>query len=88
MKLSGPKLVALADRIIGSEIATIVIKHKDRLARFGVELIQHLYDVHGTTLLMLNTETREQEQEMVQDLLAIVHCFSARLYRLRTIAKP
>jgi predicted site-specific integrase-resolvase len=64
-----------------------VIAHKDRLARFGVELIEHLCAVHGTTLLILNTETLSPEQEMVQDLVAIVDCFSARLYRLRNYRK-
>jgi predicted site-specific integrase-resolvase len=87
LKLSRPKFVALVDRIISGDIATVVIAHKDRLARFGVELIQHLCDVHGTTLLVLNTETLSPEQEMVQDLLAIVHCFSARLYGLRNYRK-
>jgi len=65
----------------------MVIAHKDRLARFGVELIQHLCDVHGTMLLVLNTETLSLEQEMVQDLVAIVDCFSARLYGLRNHRK-
>jgi predicted site-specific integrase-resolvase len=87
LNLKRPKFVALVDRIISGEIATIVIAHKDRLARFGVELIQHLCDVHGTALLVLNAETLSPEREMVQDLLAIVHCFSARLYGLRNHRK-
>jgi hypothetical protein len=73
--------------MLSGQIATIVIAHKDRLARFGVELIQHLCDVRGTTLLVLNTQTREQEQELVQDLLAIVDCFEKRLYGLRSYRK-
>ena len=87
LNLKRPKFVALVDRIISGEIATVVIAHKDRLARFGVELIQHLCDVHGTTLLVLNTQTLSPEQEMVQDLLAIVHCFSVRLDGLRNYRK-
>jgi predicted site-specific integrase-resolvase len=87
LNLKRPKFVALVDRIISGEIATIVIAHEDRLARFGVELIQHLCDVHGTTLLVLNSETLSPEQELAQDRLAIVHCFSARLYGLRSYRK-
>jgi predicted site-specific integrase-resolvase len=87
LNLKRPKFVALIDRIISGEIATVVIAHKDRLARFGVELIQHLCTVHGTRLVILNTETLSPEQEMVQDLLAIVDCFSARLYGLRNYRK-
>lgn len=87
LNLKRPKFVALVDRIINGDIATVVIAHKDRLARFGIELVQHLCDVHGTTLLVLNAETLSPEQELVQDLLAIVHCFSARLYGLRNYRK-
>jgi predicted site-specific integrase-resolvase len=42
---------------------------------------------HGCELLVLNQEQLSPEQEMVQDLLTIVHCFSARLYGLRNYRK-
>jgi predicted site-specific integrase-resolvase len=38
-------------------------------------------------MLVLNTEKLSPEQEMVQDLMAITHCFSARLYGLRNYRK-
>ena len=57
----------------------LVVAHQDRLARFGFALLQHLCRKHGCELLVLNTEQVSPEQEMVQDLMAITHCFSSRL---------
>ncbi len=79
-----PKFLALVDRIITNQVATLVIAHKDRLVRFGFDLLSHLCRTHGCELLVLNTETLSPEQEMVQDLMTITHCFSARLSGLRT----
>jgi len=78
-----PKFLALVDRIVTNQVATLVIAHKDRLVRFGFDLLSHLCRTHGCELLVLNTETLSPEQEMVQDLMTITHCFSARLYGLR-----
>ncbi len=39
--------------------------------------------MHGCELLVLNQERLSPEQEMVQDLMTIVHCFSSRLCGLR-----
>jgi putative resolvase len=82
-----PKFLALVDRIVTNQVATVVIAHKDRLMRFGFELLTHLCRTHGCELLVLNTETLSPEQEMVQDLMTITHCFSARLYGLRNYRK-
>ena len=82
-----PKFIALIDAIIGGEIVLLVIAHKDRLARFGFELLMHLCRVHGCEVQVINTEQVSPEQEMVQDLMAITHCFSARLYGLRNYRK-
>src|SRR6266513_3818046 len=78
-----PKFTALVGSVVADEVAMLVVAHKDRLARFGFELLQHLCRKHGSELLVLNTEKVSPEQEMVQDLMAITHCFSSRLYGLR-----
>ncbi|MCL0103948.1 recombinase family protein, partial [Dehalococcoidia bacterium] len=77
----------LIDAIIAGNVETLVIAHKDRLCRFGFELIEHLCKTHGCDLLVMNMESLSPEQEMIQDMLAIVHCFSARLYGLRNYRK-
>lgn len=82
-----PKFLALIDRIVARHVSMLIIAHKDRLVRFGFDLIKHLARTHGCTVLVLNTETLSPEQEMVQDLMAITHCFSARLYGLKNYRK-
>lgn len=82
-----PKFTLIIDAIISDEVETLVIAHKDRLARFGFDLIAHLCHKHGCDLQIINTEQVSPEQEMVQDLMAITHCFSARLYGLRNYRK-
>jgi putative resolvase len=77
-----PKFLALIDAIVADRVAVLVLAHKDRLARFGFDLLAHLCVTHGCECLVMNTETLSPEQEMVQDLMTITHCFSARLYGL------
>lgn len=68
-------------------VQRLIIAHKDRLVRFGFEWFAAFCDRHGTDLVIVNGETLSPEQEMVQDLLAIVHTFSARLDGLRSYQK-
>ena len=65
----------------------LVIAHKDRLARFGFPLIEHFCEMHQCKLLVMNNQSLSPEQELTQDLLTILHCFSSRLYGLRTYRK-
>jgi len=81
------KFLALMDRIGDGEIGTLVLAHKDRLTRFGFEWFEHFAKSRGTALMVLNQERLSPEQEMVQDLMTIVHCFSSRLYGLRNYKK-
>jgi predicted site-specific integrase-resolvase len=79
--------IALMDRIEARQISHLIIAHKDRLVRFGFPWFERFCAEHGTELLVLNQEQLYPEQELVQDLSTIVHCFSARLYGLRHYRK-
>jgi len=81
------KFVALMQAIDAREVKTLVIAHKDRLVRFGFVWFAQFCADHGCELLVLNQETLSPEQEMVQDFMTIVHCFSSRLYVLRNYRK-
>jgi putative resolvase len=81
------KFVALMQAIEAREVQALVIAHKDRLVRFGFVWFAAFCAAHGCELLVLNQETLSPEQEMVQDLMTIVHCFSSRLYGLRNYRK-
>jgi putative resolvase len=77
----------LMDQILAGDVKMLVIAHKDRLVRFGYEFIEHLCQTHGCEMLVINTESLSPEQEMVQDLMTILHCFSRRLSGLRNYKK-
>lgn len=79
--------IELMNRVERGEIAEIVIAHKDRLVRFGFEWFEHFCKMHGTKIVIMNSESASPEQEMTKDLLSIVHCFSSRLYGLRKYKK-
>jgi putative resolvase len=87
LNLKRKKFVALMDRIEARQVSHLVIAHKDRLVRFGFPWFERFCAEHGTEILVLNNEQLSPEEEMVQDLLTIVHCFSARLYGLRNYRK-
>ena len=81
------KFLELLDAASSGEVSEIIVAHKDRLARFGFDLLQHICDKNNVNLLVINIEKLSPEQEMVQDLMTIIHCFSSRLYGLRNYKK-
>ena len=87
MNLKREKLLAVMDAIERGEISTLVIAHKDRLARFGFDYLEHVAAKNGCTILIANQESLSPQEEMVQDLLSIVHTFSCRLHGLRRYEK-
>ncbi len=76
----------LIKRICNSEIKRLVLTHKDRLLRFGSELIFALCEEFGTEVVIINQTKQELsfEQELAQDVLEIITVFSARLYGSRS----
>jgi len=87
LNLERPKFIEVMDRIEARQISHLIIAHKDRLVRFGFPWFERFCAEHGTELLVLNQEQLSPEQEMVQDLLTIVHCFAERLDGLRNYKK-
>jgi putative resolvase len=81
------QFLSLVDAILDGQIERVVLAHQDRLARFGYHLLVHLCRTHQCELLVMNTEALSPEQELVQDLITITHCFSSRLSGLRTYRK-
>ena len=65
---------------------TIVVAHKDRLCRFAFDLVETLVSRSGCQIIVANQESLSPQQELVEDLLAIIHCFSCRIYGSRSYA--
>lgn len=69
----------LIDLITNSEVDRVVILYKDRLIRFGFELIENLCKKYGTTIEIIDHTEKTEEQELVEELVQIVTVFSCRL---------
>lgn len=74
---------ALLERILSGDVEEVIISHRDRLCRFGFELLQSIADKYTTKLLVLNNVQLSPQEELVQDLISIIHVFSCRIYGLR-----
>ena len=77
----------LLEQIELGQVRRLIIAHKDRLVRFGFDFFAAFCERHNTDIVVINGETLSPEQELVQDLLAIVTVFSARLHGLRSYKK-
>ena len=69
----------LIDMITNSEVDKIVVLYKDRLIRFGYELIENICEKYGTKIEVIDNTEKIEEQEIVEDLIQIVTVFSCRL---------
>jgi predicted site-specific integrase-resolvase len=75
------KLFTLAQR---ATISSLIITHKDRLARFGLELIERILEDYGVILEALyQPEQRSPQEELVTDMMALFASFSGWIYGLR-----
>lgn len=87
MNFRRKKLLEMIEQIERFEIKHLLVAHKDRLVRFGFEFIEYFCECHRCKLTVANQEQLSPQQEMVEDLMTIIHCFSSRLYGLRSYKK-
>jgi predicted site-specific integrase-resolvase len=77
-------LRTVLDRVMRGRVKTVVVAHRDRLARFGIELIEWICRRQNTTLVVLDHQLPTSDtSELAEDLTSIVQVFSARLYGKR-----
>jgi putative resolvase len=78
-------LKSLINLILESKIVRLVLTHKDRLLRFGTELIFALCEAKQIEIVLINKGDEVSfEEELAQDVLEIITVFSARLYGSRS----
>lgn len=75
----------LLNDIIRNKIDMVVIENKDRLVRFGYEILEYVCKCHGCKILVLNDilENKSYEQELTEDLISIIHYFTMKNYSHR-----
>ena len=75
----------LLNRILNGQIRRLVLTHKDRLLRFGAELVFSICAVKKIEIVIINQGDEPSfEEELAKDVLEIITVFSARLYGSRS----
>ena len=73
----------LLEEVMENKIKTIVISSKDRFIRFGYDWFEKFCEKFNTKIIIVNNEAFSPNEELVQDIISILHVFSCRLYGLR-----
>ena len=66
-----------------NKVKTIIIAHKDRFVRFGFDWFYNFLKECGVEIIIVNNDKLSPQEELVQDLISIIHVFSCRIYGLR-----
>lgn len=74
-----PGFKKLLDSITSGEVDKVVILYKDRLLRFGFEIIEFICAKFGTEIEIIDNTEKTEQQELVEDLIQIITVFSCRL---------
>lgn len=78
-------LKKLLELILDRKMSRLVLTHKDRLLRFGAELVFALCEARQVEVVLINQGNEASfEEELAKDVLEIITVFSARLYGARS----
>lgn len=79
-------LTKLLNLILDGKVKRLVLTHKDRLLRFGAELVFSICEAKEVEVIIINKgeESVKFEEELAKDVLEIITVFSARLYGSRS----
>jgi len=78
-------LIKIINLAINNHIEEIVIAYKDRLCRFGYELIEMIINEHSKgRITVLNNQDDSPQEELTKDLVSIINIFSAKLNGMRS----
>ena len=77
-------LKQLIEKINNQEISRVVVLYKDRLIRFGFDMIEYLCQINGVELEIIDNTEKTKEEELTEDLIQIITVFANRLYGRRS----
>jgi predicted site-specific integrase-resolvase len=77
----------LMSQVANHGVKKIVVAHKDRLCRFGFDFVEWFCNLNGCQIEVLNHTYKSPHQELMEDFMAVMHCFSSKLYFLRSYEK-
>ena len=70
--------------ILNNEISTLILNHKERLLRFGSEILFKLCDFYNIEVIILNEEVKDFNTDLTESVLEIITVFSSKLYGKRS----
>lgn len=79
-----PGLKKLFQLILNKEINILIINHKDRLLRFGSEIIFNLCEFFNVKVIILENEEKNFEEELVSNVIELMTVFCAKMYGKRS----
>lgn len=77
-------LKELIQRITQNKVEKIVVLYKDRLLRFGFELVEYIASLHDCNIEIIDNTEKTEQQELVEDLVQIITVFSCKLQGKRS----
>ena len=69
----------LIEKIVNNEVEKIVVLYKDRLLRFGFEMLEYVAGLYGCEIEIIDNTQKTEQQELVDDLVQIITVFSCKL---------
>lgn len=77
-------LLKMINLVECGEVDRIIVLYKDRLIRFGYDLIEYICKFNDTKIEIVDNSTISKEQELTEDLIQIITVFANRLYGARS----
>ena len=77
----------LIEECMENKIDSIIVTHKDRFVRFGYDWFERFLSKFNVKIIVVNNELLSPQEELVQDIISILHVFSCRIYGLRKYKK-
>ena len=77
----------LIEHCMENKIDSIMVTHKDRFIRFGYEWFERFLGKYDVKIIVVNNETLSPNEELVQDIISILHVFSCKIYGIRKYKK-
>ena len=74
-----PGLKKLIEKINRKEVDLIVVLYKDRLLRFGFELVEYFAELNNVKIEALDKIDKDQDKELIEDLVQIITVFSCKI---------
>ena len=77
----------LLSEVMENKVKMILVSHKDRFVRFGFDWFEKFCNKFNVEIVVVKNEKLSPHEELVQDIVSILHVFSCRLYGLRKYKK-